>query len=77
VEQHFATILELDEITLKSETELIERVNSTLSSHKMLSQIYDSGAILSMIRRRSDPDNYLLWLLGTQGLQADDNRLSN
>ena len=63
--------LSIDEIALKSETELIERVNSTLSRYKMLSKIYDSGSVLSITKKRGDPDNYLLWLLASHSPSSD------
>jgi len=64
--------LNVDELALKSESELTERVNATLSRYKMLCQIYDSGAVLSIVRKHEDPDNYLLWLLASHGSSADN-----
>ncbi len=63
--------LNVDELALKPESELVGRVNATLLRYKMLNQIYDSGAVLSIVRKREDPDNYLLWLLASHSPSAD------
>jgi hypothetical protein len=54
------------EMNEKEDDELLTEINVTLSNFPILMEIYDEDFCLNLIKKKTDCNNYLLWLLASR-----------